>query len=180
MRTLTLIALSLAAVPALAQDSLQRCRALADSSARLACYDALADAARVPVAPGVPATPAQPVTAATQAPATKAATLAVVPPAAAAVAAPPARSGEAAFGLPEAKRPGAAESVESAVGPSFSGWGPNTRIRLANGQVWQVVDGTSVALPEGPRKVSVKRGALGSYYLDFDGLKTSPRVRRVE
>lgn len=174
MRTLTLIALSLAAVPALAQDSLQRCRALADSSARLACYDALADAARVP------ATPAQPATAATPAPATKAATLAAAPAAAAAVAAPPARSGEAAFGLPEAKRPDAAESVESAVGPSFSGWGPNTRIRLANGQVWQVVDGTSVALPEGPRKVSVKRGALGSYYLDFDGLKTSPRVRRVE
>ena len=72
------------------------------------------------------------------------------------------------------------DSVVSSVGPSFSGWGPNSRIRLANGQVWLVVDGTSVALPEGSRKVSVKRGALSSYYLDFEGLNTSPRVRRVE
>ena len=91
-----------------------------------------------------------------------------------------ARVGEAAFGLPEAKRPDAVDSVTSTVGPTFSGWGPNSRIRLANGQIWQVVDGTSVSLPEGSRKVSVKRGALSSYYLDFEGLNTSPRVRRVE
>ena len=95
-------------------------------------------------------------------------------------AAPAPRTGEAAFGLPEPKRPDAVDAVNSAVGPNFSGWGPNSRIRLANGQVWQVIDGTSVALPEGPRKVSVKRGALSSFYLDIEGLNTSPRVRRVE
>ncbi|MBV8035477.1 MAG: hypothetical protein JOY88_10485 [Pelomonas sp.] len=153
--------LSIATLPALAQDGLQRCRGLADATARLACYDALADVARVPAAPVRPAAPV----------------------AAAPVAAPaavPARNGEAVFGLPESRRPGAVESVESSVGPSFGGWGPNSRIRLANGQVWQVIDGTSVALPEGPRKVSVKRGALSSFYLDFEGLKSSPRVRRVE
>ncbi len=166
MRTFTLIALSLAALPALAQDSLQRCRAMTDGAARLACYDALADAARVPVQPVAPAAAAR-----------------VAPAAIAATAAPAAataRTGEAAFGLPESKRPDSVQSVESSVGPRFDGWGPNSRIRLANGQVWQVVDGTSVALPEGPRKVSVKRGALASFYLDFEGLKTSPRVRRVE
>jgi len=97
-----------------------------------------------------------------------------------AAAAAPARTAEAAFGLPESRRPDAVDAVHSTVGPRFSGWGPNSRIRLANGQVWQVTDGTSVELPEGPRKVSVKRGALGSYYLDFEGLNTSPRVRRVE
>jgi hypothetical protein len=70
--------------------------------------------------------------------------------------------------------------VQSAVGAGFEGWGPNRRIRLDNGQVWQVIDGTSVVLPPGARKVTVKRGALGSFYLDFEGLKTSPRVRRVE
>ncbi|MFT7776353.1 hypothetical protein [Roseateles sp.] len=169
MRTLSLIALSFAALPALAQDSLQRCRAMTDGAARLACYDALADAARVPVPPARAATPA-----ATAAP-IRSATAVVAAPVAA-----PARSGEAAFGLPEARRPDAVESVESSVGPSFGGWGPNSRIRLANGQVWQVIDGTSIALPEGSRKVSVKRGALSSYYLDFEGLKSSPRVRRVE
>lgn len=169
MRTITLIALSLAALPALAQDGLQRCRAMTDGAARLACYDALADAARVPAAPAKAAAPA--------------ATARVAPAAIAATAAPAiatARTGEASFGLPETKRPDAVESVDSSVGPNFGGWGPNSRIRLANGQVWQVVDGTSVVLPEGPRKVSVKRGALSSFYLDIEGLKTSPRVRRVE
>eukprot|EP00042_Codosiga_hollandica_P006370 m.15805 g.15805 ORF g.15805 m.15805 type:complete len:171 (+) comp26664_c0_seq1:2269-2781(+) len=170
MRTFTLIALSLAAMPALAQDSLQRCRAMTDGAARLVCYDALADAARVPVQPVPPAKPAAPAAVARTA----------APAAAVATAAAPARVGEATFGLPESRRPEAVESVESSVGPSFEGWGPNSRIRLANGQVWQVVDGTSVSLPEGPRKVSVKRGALSSFYLDIEGLKTSPRVRRVE
>lgn len=167
MRTLTLLSLALASLPALAQDGLQRCRALSDSTARLACYDALADAARAGAAPAAPAA-----TAAT----------AARPPVAAdsTAAAAPARTAEAAFGLPESRRPDAVDAVHSTVGPRFSGWGPNSRIRLANGQVWQVTDGTSVELPEGPRKVSVKRGALGSYYLDFEGLNTSPRVRRVE
>lgn len=166
MRTFTLIALSLAALPALAQDSLQRCRALTDGAARLACYDALADAARVPAQPARAAAPA--------------AAARPAPTALAAPAAAPAPKGEAAFGLPEARRPDAVESVESSVGPRFDGWGPNSRIRLANGQVWLVIDGSSVVLPEGPRKVSVKRGALSSFYLDIEGLKTSPRVRRVE
>ena len=175
MRTFTLITLALASLPALAQDSLQRCRAITDGAARLACYDALADTARVPMPPVAAAATAAPATPARAAPAATAATAST-----AAIEAAPARTAEAAFGLPEAKRPGSVDSVVSSVGPSFSGWGPNTRIRLANGQVWQVVDGTSVALPEGSRKVSVKRGALSSYYLDFEGLNTSPRVRRVE
>ena len=156
MRTLTLLSLALFSLPVLAQDGLQRCRALTDTTARLACYDALADAA-VLTRTGGPAAATAPV----------------------ATAAPP-RAAEAAFGLPEAKRPDAVEAVHSTVGPRFGGWGPNSRIRLANGQVWQVIDGSSVELPEGARKVSVKRGALGSFYLDFEGLNTSPRVRRVE
>jgi len=154
------------------ETSLQRCRAIADTMARVACYDALADAARVPVPPAKPAAPAAP---APLAGATKAT---ATPAMAAAVA--PARTGEAAFGLPETRQPDRVESVQSMLSTSFSGWGPNSRIRLDNGQVWLVIDGSSVVLPEGARKVAVKRGALGSFYLDIEGLKTSPRVRRVE
>lgn len=150
------------ALPVVAQDGLQRCRALTDNAARLACYDALADAPRT-ATPAAVVQPAQPYAAAAAAPAAK-----------------PAPTGEAVFGLPEARRPDAVESVESSVAASFSGWGPNSRIRLANGQVWQVIDGTSVVLPEGARKVTVKRGVLSSFYLDIEGLRTSPRVRRVD
>ncbi|MCE4539163.1 hypothetical protein LXT12_18075 [Pelomonas sp. P7] len=145
----SLIVLSAAALlpaPVLAQDSLQGCRALADTARRLACYDTLADAAR----PAVALLPAS------------------------------APSPEAAFGLPESRRPDSIDAVRSAVGPHFAGWGPNSRIRLDNGQVWQVVDGSSVVVSEGARAVTVKRGALGSFLLDIEGLKTSPRVRRVE
>jgi len=175
MRTLSTalsIAALAAALPAQAQDSLQRCRALTDNAARLACYDALADAARAPAAAAKPAAPAPVV-----APAPVAAPAAKV-----AAAAPPAsaRSGEAVFGLPEKRQPDRVESVDSTLADNFGGWGPNSRIKLANGQVWQVIDGSSVDLPLKARKVSVKRGALGSYYLDIEGLNTSPRVRRVD
>lgn len=150
-----LLALSASAMAQ--DDSLQRCRALADPSARLACYDALA-AAPKPPQPPAPA----------------------VAPAAAVVAAKPAPKPADNFGLPASKRTDEAQEVQSSVGPRFDGWGPNTRIRLDNGQVWQVTDGTSTSLPERARKVTVKRGALGSYYLDIEGLNTSPRVRRVD
>lgn len=170
---LPLSSLLVLANPAFGQDdSLLRCRAVAEAPARLACYDALADRLKAPASPAVAA------------PAAAGAKLGAQPAPATPVTtpqpAPAARTAEAAFGLPEARRPEAVDAVNSAVGPNFSGWGPNTRIRLVNGQVWQVIDGTSVALPEGARKVSVKRGALSSFYLDIEGLNTSPRVRRVE
>ncbi|HEY0954831.1 MAG TPA: hypothetical protein VGE36_08755 [Roseateles sp.] len=138
--------------PAFGQDaSLQRCRVIADTAARLACYDALADARPKPPAP-----PAAPV--------------------AAAPAAKPADS----FGLP-AKRPeGEPQVVQSSVGADFAGWGPNQSIKLANGQVWRIVDGSSVSMPRGARKVSVRRGLFGDFLLDIEGLNTSPKVRRVE
>lgn len=138
-------------------NGLLRCRAVSDSVARLACYDALADsesrsiaaepAADRPVGPG---------------------------------RAPTELNGEASFGLPRTRQPEAVDGADSRLADSFDGWGPNSRVRLTNGQVWQVIDGSSVVLPPGSRKVRVKRGALGSYYLDIDGLKTSPRVQRVE
>jgi hypothetical protein len=71
-------------------------------------------------------------------------------------------------------------AVDSSVGPDFEGWRPNARIRLANGQVWLVTDDSTAWLDRGRRKVTVRRGALGAYYLDFDGTNHSPRVRRVD
>lgn len=135
-----------------------------DTASRLACYDALADALKDPPSAGPTAAGTAPTTAATSTIATSADN----------------RSRELAFGLAAAARTEVLESIQSAVGPSFDGWGPNRRIRLVNGQVWQVIDGSSVALSEGARKVTVKRGALSSFYLDIEGLQTSPRVRRVE
>lgn len=151
-RTLTVLAL-MASTPALAQlEALQRCAQEPEAAARLACYDKLLPP---PVRAGAAgsASPAAPALAQ----AAKADT----------------------FGLPQALK-GPSPTVESSVGSDFDGWNANDKIRLANGQVWQVVDGSSVSIAPRVRKVTVRAGPLGGYLLDLEGLNTSPRVRRVQ
>jgi hypothetical protein len=158
----TLVAAAVLAVavpaPAATDDAIAACRALREPSARLACYDALPLAA-VPPAPAAAPSAAAPATAAP----------------------PPAPANEAArFGLPATSRAPSVDSVDSRIEGHFAGWYPGTRIRLANGQVWQVTDGTSRFADVDNPKVTVRRGAMGSFFLDIDGVNPSPRVRRVE
>ena len=158
MKTRLLAAALLAALPfaaGAADDAFARCRAIKDSTARLACYDAL------PIAP--------PTAAAAPAPAARA-------PAAAA----PAASEAQRFGLPATARPEPIQALESHIPGHFDGWYPGTRIRLANGQVWQVMDSSSRFADVDNPKVTIRRGALGSFFLDIDGVNPAPRVRRVE
>lgn len=144
------------AVPALADDGpLRQCRGLADPAQRLACYDA------IPLPAAAAATPSTP-----------AAALATAPKPT------PSPSPEQAFGRPEpADR---LERIDSRIEGRFEGWQPGTRLRLANGQVWQVADDSRGAYwLENPR-VTVRRGALGSYLLEIDGVRAAVRVRRVD
>jgi len=157
MRPLTLgtLCLTLATAAAAQPDPLARCRAIADGAARLACYDAIP----------LRATP----TPAAVAPPT------ARPPAAAAAPATPER-----FGLPSRPPSEAESSITSTVRAGFDGWGPNSLITLDNGQVWQVVDSSSGTTTPANRRVTVRRGALGSFFIEFEGLNKSPRVRRVQ
>ena len=140
------LGLSLLAPAAWADDgALRRCRALADTTARLACYDALPMGA--PQAAGGSS---------------------------ALVAGPLA----AAFGLQRPEE-GAQEIVSSIPG-LFEGWRPGERIRLANGQLWQVADDTSAVYFLRDPKVTVRRAAMGSFVLDVDGARKLLRVRRLE
>jgi hypothetical protein len=155
---------------------LRRCREIPQSTARLACYDALP----LGPAPLVPATPHGAAAAPSAAPKPPSTAAPPPPPATTARPEPPAPSPEAGFGL---QKPVAAElpSIESFIPGAFDGWGPNSQIRLANGQVWQIVDGTSrfLAKRDNP-KVTVRRGAFNSFFLDFEGDNRSPQVRRVQ
>jgi hypothetical protein len=73
------------------------------------------------------------------------------------------------------------QAVDSHIPGEFRGWEAGSRIKLANGQVWEVADGSRGALaPVIDPKVRVRRGVLGSFYLEIEGLNRSPRVRRVE
>lgn len=130
--------------------ALRRCRGLADAAARLACYDALPLPA--PAAPGAPA-------AAPRAP----------------VASP---SLMERFGL-ETRQP-QADRIESHIPGHFTGWDANSLIRLANGQVWRVVDGSWLHGEWNNPKVTVRRGMFGAFFLDIEGENRSPRVQRVQ
>lgn len=93
--------------------------------------------------------------------------------------APPAPAAPADFGLPRPAAETAGQEVRSRVAPGFDGWKGSTRIALENGQVWEVVDGSSGYVGPGNRKVVVRRGALGSYRMEFEGSNNSPSVRRI-
>jgi hypothetical protein len=154
MRALHLTPLLLALTgPASGQDiALQRCRVIVETAARVSCYDALADSrAKAPAAPAASVAP-----------------VADVP------AAKPANG----FGLPQ--RTAEAQEVRSSVGADFAGWGPGQTIKLANGQVWQIADGSTMVMPRGTRAVAVRRGLFGAFHLEIEGLNTAPKVRRLE
>lgn len=140
---------------------LQRCRAISDAAQRLACYDALPISTAAPAAPAAAAAAASPARTA-PAPATTA-------------------SKTDEFGL-EDKRAAASQlsTIESTISGRFEGWGPNSRITLANGQVWRVSDDSSAILYLDNPKVVVRRGLLGAFYLELDGTNRSPKVKRVK
>ncbi|MBI3715046.1 MAG: hypothetical protein HY255_03515 [Betaproteobacteria bacterium] len=155
---------------------LARCRAITDANARLACYDAipLAGAARVPSAPALPAAGSAPT----------AATVATRAPApveernlpATAAAKPAAEQ----FGL-ENKRPkDELQEIVTRIDGTFDGWVPNQRIRLANGQVWQIADDTTRWFTFVNPKVTIWRGTFGVFYMNIEGHNQSPRVKRVQ
>jgi hypothetical protein len=161
------------AVPGQAADdaAIRKCRDLRDPTARLACYDAL------PL--GTPA-PAGSSPFRSQVPPPAPAPAPARPPQAAAVPAPaPLGTRESQFGLP-ARAGDELKAVHSHIPGRFQGWGPNYRIRLANGQVWQIADDSKAFMDRQDPPVTIRRGALGSFHMDFEGDNRSPRVRRVQ
>ncbi len=144
-----------------------RCRGIAEPSARLACYDAVPGAtvsgARANTSPSAP----------------PAASAAPVAPAAAAAPVAPAAPGQR-FGLPATEPDAQLNRIESRIVGKLDGWGPKTRFRLENGQVWQVADDSGRILDLDSPKVAVRRGALGVFYLEIEGTNHSPRVKRLQ
>ena len=163
-----LCAALLAANAARADDAgLTRCRAIADAAARLACYDAL------PLTGSV-AQPAAPMA-----------------PAAAGAAAAPANAAPASqaqavdtpeqFGLEGRTLPkNLIDRIDSTIPGKFEGWWPNAPIRLANGQLWVVDDGSSRFYNLNDPKVTIERGMMGAFYLNVVGDNHTVRVKRLK
>jgi hypothetical protein len=72
-------------------------------------------------------------------------------------------------------------AMESTIAGEFEGWGPNSRIRLANGQVWRIVDDSSAVLPRrSDTRVRIARNVFGTMFLSVEGTNQSAKVRRVD
>ncbi len=166
MRALALLLLA-ATTSALADDAgILRCRAIKDSAARLACYDALVVPSTAPAAPAAAVQPKAGTPAAAPGAAPKAAT------------APPTPAQQ--FGM-ESKTPaGQLEATESTIPGMFEGWGPNTVIKLANGQSWQISDGSTGYIHIENVKVKIRRAFMGSFAIEFEGSNRVAKVRRVK
>ena len=141
-----------------------RCRSIADGPARLACYDAVA----VPVA-------------GTGAGNTSNSSANVTSQPSPGAQSPSTQQKSDQFGL-EAKvsNNSQLDAIESNIAGSFEGWSAKSNIKLTNGQVWQISDDSSRAHYIDNPKVRIRRGALGSFYLEIQGTNISPRVRRVQ
>jgi hypothetical protein len=73
------------------------------------------------------------------------------------------------------------KSIESTIVGNFEGWRPGAQIKLANGQVWRVIDGSEQALPRSSnQKVKIVRNMFGTLFLEIDGSNHSAKVRRVQ
>lgn len=99
----------------------------------------------------------------------------------------PMPSPEQAFGLPRPQAlvqppaPKKIDAIESTITGTFDGWGPNTRFKLANGQTWQVSDGSEAVLrPVTDQKVTIRRNFIGTIFLEIDGTNQAAKVKRVE
>jgi hypothetical protein len=161
-----LLALAIVQAHAEAQPAgLQRCPSIEDPAARLACFDA----AMPPTSAAARSLPAQGVSA----------SRAAAPGETSGRAGEPA-AGRAAFGFPARQVGDEIQSIESMTVPGFREWGPNSRIRLDNGQVWQVIDGSSGSLLSIPSKVTITKGVWGAYFMSFQERNWSPKVKRVE
>lgn len=153
------------AAPAAAQDetaaqqAFARCARIRADSERLACFDAATRAAGI------------------------AQTQAARSPGASAeepASTPSAEDTAAVFGLEQLARSSEVEEITSRIAGTFSGWRGNTRFTLENGQVWEQVEpGRGIYRSESPR-VTIRRGAMGSYLMEIEGVRRALRVRRVE
>jgi hypothetical protein len=158
-----------ATAPGAAFEGLLGCQALADAGSRLACYDRelarVAPLLRAPAGGGAAA-------AAGTAPASGSGAQASVSAQAA--------SAEADFGRVRPRDDQVLKQISTTLPEGFSGWRAGDRIRLGNGQIWRIADDSNGVVFPKSRRVVIRQGALGAFYLEFDGDNRSPRVRRVD
>jgi hypothetical protein len=183
-----------------------KCVVVQENAARLACYDKLAAQLALPAMPQVAAQPALAVPSAPLPPSQTAAAAPPLPSASASQreswfgiadwfgsdhASPALQTSPQLFGsenlpLPPPSGEAPAQSLDSitavATDVAFNALGRFT-VFLDNGQIWQQLssDPDTARFPHGDKaKVTISRGALGSYNLQIEGLTRAFKVKRVK
>ena len=170
MRSILAAAVALAALPALAKDSVKaaraqpfaavmECRKIADDNARLACYDAAAGRMDEAEAKG---------------------DIVVIDKAQAE------KAHKEAFGLPipsldfmtKALKPDEVDKLEGVVRTARQGADDKWTIELEGGAVWKQISGDLLRNPRQGQKVTVRKGTIGSFLMSVDGQPTI-KVHRV-
>ena len=96
------------------------------------------------------------------------------------VAAPASAVQAAALGFGLQRADETVLEMASSIRGLFEGWRAGERIRLANGQLWQVSDDSSAVYSLRDPKVTVRRAVMGTFVMDIEGARRWPRVRRLE
>jgi hypothetical protein len=143
-----------------------RCRAIAEAAPRLACYDAMEVAVKGDVIAKKEAGVQKPAPAIPVAPTANA---------------PVAKTEVEKFGLiDKTAKKDELDVIESSIAGSFEGWEATTLFRLTNGQVWRVADDSARPHYVENPKIRITRGAFGAFYMEIQGTKIAPRVKRVQ
>lgn len=88
-------------------------------------------------------------------------------------------SREERFGLsPKVLDLGGEEMSSVALG-EFSMWRRGQKIRLENGQVWEITNPTDYFYKVTNPKVTIEKGLFSSFYLHIEGVSKSLRVKRI-
>lgn len=150
---------------------LLNCRQIPSPMARVACYDAISvpgpDSANSSTRPQITG-PSRPHT-------TDVGAAAGVPPYRTAPVSDP-----AAFGLAARETAAVTNRLDGVIAGNFDGWMAQSKIRLTNGQIWQISDGSEGAYRLRDPKVQIHRTAFGSYFMQIEGVHQTPKVRRIE
>jgi len=73
------------------------------------------------------------------------------------------------------------DSVTSSIPGEFKGWKNGDKIKLANGQIWQIKDSSATLYHKASNpKVTVYKGMFGSFRMKIDDLNKSVSVKRVK
>lgn len=72
------------------------------------------------------------------------------------------------------------EPVRSAITGEFRGWSTGTVFTLANGDRWQVTEGSYSVRPVANPSVTLRPGLISGWYMEVDGHPVKAKVRTVK